>query len=76
MREYSPWGYKNAFSVLHVHLLMTFENHAHIHNLDRLLGECMKTEIYVKSRTASIFGTRILVVLLHQRPLTTLLTLS
>ena len=36
-------GYKNAFSMLHVHGLVIFQNRAQIQNLCRMLDECMGT---------------------------------
>ena len=38
-------GYKNAFSVLHMHGLMIFQHHAQIQYLGRPPDEFMKTEM-------------------------------
>ena len=38
-------GYKNAFSVLHVHGLVIFQHRAQIQNLKRPPDEFMKTEM-------------------------------
>ena len=69
-------GYKNAFSVLHVHGLLMSQHHVDIQNLERLPGECMRTEMsqFATQRQESplIFGTRESVVLMDQRHLTTL----
>ena len=38
-------GYKNACSMLHVHVLVIFQHHAQIQNLLRPPDEFMKTEM-------------------------------
>ena len=48
-------GYKNAFSMLHEHHLLIFQNHAHIQNLERSPSDCLRTEKLPKVRNRHWF---------------------